>query len=152
MKPSFFLDSFNSFAELDFKTCGTTHMLAMSIIPNSQLVLDDSLNFAGLKIKSGKKSFVVAFLNLRGINIEADVFKEIAILSFSKKLTVSLTDSSFEFYYKNNRIDDMICNEKLLYINNNFLSKLYILDASSNVIYPASLCPLAFHKAKTSYF
>ena len=105
---SFILDSFNSFAELDFKTCGTTHMLAMSIIPNSQLVLDDSLNFAGLKIESEQKSFVVAFLNLRGINIEADVFKEIAILSFSKKLAVSLTDSNFEFYYKNNRIDDMI--------------------------------------------
>ena len=45
------LSKFNTFNELDFNKCKTKSFYAMSIIPNCQLLLDDSLNFTGLHIK-----------------------------------------------------------------------------------------------------
>ena len=147
-------NNFKTFNELNFKTCNTDHFNTMSIIPNSQLLLDDSLNFTGLKMKHTSFSLSFILLNLRDINLESDVFEKVLAnpLYNSKTIFRSLVDSTFAFYRRNNLIDETACDESILSIDKNFLSNFTFLDISAKVIFPKTLCPLVFHKAKISYF
>jgi hypothetical protein len=145
------MNNFNSFAELDFKTCNAANFKTMNIVPNKLLVLNDSLDFSSLKQTNRESILIFLFFPLQGINVESDVFKKVnRNPSYnSKNLHCSLVHSNFDFYHENNLIDETTCDERLLYIKKNFLSNLKILNATTKVIYPErGLCPLVFHKNK----
>lgn len=145
------LKNFNNFNELNFKNCSETTLFGLKIIPNKRIILDNSLNFNQIKFRVIYNPFSIYLNNIKGIDLESNPFGNIKVLNKYKQKVETfyfLFYSDFDFYYQNKLIDQESCNEKLLSIENNFLSNIYSFDASrSHISFKNQVCLLVFHKA-----
>ena len=132
----------------------------MTIQPNKDIILDDSLNFHGVEINPKRNEFLIGLFNLKGISVDSSSpFETLTVYKDNTRINPGyyLEQSNFDFYFKNKLIDQTICNASLLLSTHgmdrkNFLSKILVLDTSpSKILYRQEKCPLVFHNSRIYY-
>ena len=78
------LSNFFEFNQLDFKTCQSViNITALRIKPSKRIILDNSLDFMGLKLIFPKDYFIIAFNNIKGIDLGLNSFTSLNLYSFN---------------------------------------------------------------------
>ena len=137
------IQNFDNLDELKFNCSKPIKMSILGLKPKKQIILDKSLNLTGLKIQPNQDNFAIMLENFKGFNLKSNPFEDINFtLSVSKLWSISF--SNFEFYEKENRIEN-ICDEHLLkeiLPKNQFNSFLLTLDSDTK--FSENTCPIIF--------
>jgi len=115
--------------------------------PNRLLILDDSLNLKGLKVRPENEIFAVIFNNFKGFDLKSNPFKNINYSIYYYKIW-TITYSNFDFYDKKVSVNTA-CNEKLLYSmpSENLFSGNF-LDLEQGTKFSQNTCPIIFNNIK----
>jgi hypothetical protein len=150
-----FVENFKNFSELNFKKCNNHELSGFSLKPAGKLILDNSLDFNNITLRSNSLPLTVILENIKGFDLSSNPFQNI-IFNVSNVYNPSffiyyiLRDSNFDFYYKNKKYE--ICDESLFKFNKNIFTYLYGLDASfSDISYNQEICPLIFYKSSINF-
>ena len=152
-----FVDNFDKFSELNFTQCKKNYINA-SIIEfnsNNKLILDNSLNFAGLKLLERKNTllsitiFTISFINLKGIDYKFDSYKNIVFLNKYdlKQIFWYIRNTNFDIYIKNQMINQKNC-KSLFEFTNSFLSEITVLLLHEGTKFENPICPIIFQNSK----
>ncbi len=145
------IDDFSEFSELDFTKCSITlNMSSIRFKPTKKIILDNSLNFTGLKVKSIAVLFNIAFNNIKGIDFRLNCLESIDFENnFEPKSFFWYFDlSNFDIYVNSLLITKEKCNLDLFQQSESFLSRISFLFLNSAVIYSTQTCPLIFHNVQ----
>ena len=145
------IGDFSEFRQLDFtKFSITFNMSSIRFKPTEKIILDNSLNFTGLKIKSITLLFNIAFSNIKGIDFRLNCLESIFFENnYKPKSFFWYFDlTNFDFYINNQLITQDKCNFDLFQQSKSFLSRISFLFLNSAVIYSTQTCPLIFHKVQ----
>lgn len=122
-----FVDNFDKFSDLNFTQCKKNYINA-SIIEfnsNNKLILDNSLNFTGLKLLERKNTllsstiFTISLINLKGIDYKFNSYKNIVFLNKYdlKQIFWYIRNTNFDIYIKNQMINQKNCNSMFEFTN-----------------------------------
>ncbi len=144
--------NFNNLSQLEFNNCNETitgfGIFNWGLKPNKKLILDNSLNFKGLKIFS-KSSQFIHLINFKGFDLLSNPFDDIYYYKSSSTQIVWYIDTSnFNFYINNKLIDEKECLNNTNTNWNNLITNSKILFLLiSNTIYSSKVCPFIFKNA-----
>jgi len=122
-------------------------MSMLGFKPNKQLILNNSLNLKGLKVNPINDIFMTIFENFKGFDLTSNPFKYVNFTGNFYKFW-SIAFSNFDFYYKNNPVDQA-CNKNLFDIlpkENQFSG--FILSLEFDNKFSSNTCPLIFSNIK----
>jgi hypothetical protein len=145
------IGDFSEFSQLNFANCSNTFIMSsIRLKPTEKIILDNSLNFAGLKIKSTAVLFNIVFSNIKGIDFRLNCLESI---SFEKKYEPKsffwyFDLTNFDFYINNQLITQDKCNLDLFQQSASFLSRISFLILNTAVTYSTQTCPLLFHNVQ----
>ena len=153
------IDEFDDFKELDFNYCSKndTLLYLLYIKPNKKIILNDLLDFKSAQFQTPKIYFFVFLENFNGFEITSNPFSRFKITykfdGQEMHNNYILTDSNFQFYFRNKLINQELCDDRVFRMyKNNFLINIFFLDASSpNVIFTDRTCSLVFYQARIQY-
>ena len=149
------IGDFSEFSQLNFTNCSNTFIMSsIRLKPAEKIILDNSLNFSGLKIKSTAVLFNIVFSNIKGIDFRLNCLESI---SFEKNYEPKsffwyFAYTNFDFYINNQLITQDKCNFDLLQQSESFLSRISFLILNSAVTYSTQTCPLLFHNVQIQVF
>jgi hypothetical protein len=144
--------NFNNLSQLEFNNCNETitgfGIFNWGLKPNKKLILDNSLNFKGLKIFS-KSSQFIHLINFKGFDLLSNPFDDIYYYKSSSTQIVWYIDTSnFNFYINNKLINEKECLNNTNTNWNNLITNSKILFLLiSNTIYSSKVCPFIFKNA-----
>jgi hypothetical protein len=138
------LSYFQTFSELKFNCNLLMNITQMEILPLKRLILNGSLNFNGLRIRSIELSFIqFKLMNLKGFDLNSQALFYFTNLS-SEKIWLNVAHSYFQFYSNNSLITTQSCHSNLP--NWNLIQYVNIFDLQIN-IFQTDLCPFIFRNA-----
>jgi len=144
----FTLTDFNNFSELSFNQCNESISLTSWILkPNKKIILDNTLNFKGLKLFSNENLNDIQLVNLKGFDLLSNPFKEI---DFSlENVLWNIDESNFDFFLNNKLINEQECLNNNTNWNNLITnSQLSVLTIGSGTIYSLKTCSYIFKNTK----
>ena len=152
----------NKFSDLSEIKINCSHYFnnfeAVSIIPDSPIILDDSLDLSDLFFDFDQLTikFIFYYANFRGINLNFMANSGIVVTFFSNKhskFSLRMRYSKFAFYNNKNQLlnpNSTECGQYRFENGYNFFSKikeLYVADS----IYATKICPMWFVNSKLLY-
>jgi hypothetical protein len=141
------ITNFDSLDSISFNCSYQIDMSMLGFKPNKQLILDNSLNLKGLKVKPVNDMFLIVFENFKGFDLTSNPFK---FVNFSQKFYKfwSISFSNFDFYYKNKPVNQ-VCNKNVLNVlpKENQLTGI-ILSLEFGTKFSSNTCPLIFSNIK----
>ena len=144
------ITNFDSLNSLNFNCSNQINMSILGFKPNKQLILDNSLNLKGLKVNPVNDMFMTIFENFKGFDLTSNPFKYVNFTGkFYKFLLISF--SNFDFYYKNNLVDQA-CNKNLFDVlpkENLFTGFIFSLEFDNK--FSSNTCPLIFSNIKLNF-
>ena len=149
---------FNNFSELNFQNCNNTVLTGFTLLPDTMIVLDDSLDFKNIILHPIKGFLSIYLFNLKGFNLESNPFQTVQFITLDTKYSLFvyyiIEESYFDFYFKNNntQIKDNMCTREFFKFKDNMFTKISGLDAASPyILYKTKVCPLIFARSKITY-
>ncbi len=145
------ITNFDDLNSLNFNCSNQINVSMLGFKPNKQLILDNSLNLNGLKVTNPVNDvFMIIFENFKGFDLTSNPFEYV---NFAGKLYKfwSIGFSNFDFYYKNNSVNQ-ICNKNLFNVlpkENLFTG--YILSLEFDNKFSSNTCPFIFSNIKLNF-
>jgi hypothetical protein len=135
------LSNFNNLNELKFKCTKPIEMSILQLIPNTPIIIDDSLELKNLKINSADIDFAFVLTNFKGFDLGSNPFKDVLINNEFKCYYFHI-DSNFDFYLNKTLINRNNCNENLP--NLSFMKQTRVLILEKSNKNSAETCPIVF--------
>ena len=143
------LTGFNAFKELEVNCFLKFSIYLIQIIPNKNMILDQTLNLSGLELDTyNAKNVFLYFSNLNGIDLKADS-KFYVKSAYIERITIEY--SKFDFYYDNVLIDKVNCENFTTWANNTFFISTKQITFRNFNKYSKSVCPLVFNNTNLAY-
>jgi hypothetical protein len=144
------LHDFDDFNELKFDCSNLTiKMSILQVKPNKKLLLDHKLAIKNLTIQIEEDHFLIVLRNFKGFDFNSNPFAELNLQN--KTLIFYMYETNFDFYQKNNLIDNSLCNNGSLLLPNNHLSitkQLNVLMLKKSNIAFKQVCSFIFKNTK----
>ena len=141
------IKDFDNLADLNFNCNETVNVSFLELKPNNQIVLDDKLNFKGLKIKPTNDGvFSVMLNNFKGFSIKTNPFNRIQFIGHdSEDIVFNVKRSNFDFYYRGQLFENN-CNQTYLDDENadNILKNSFVIILFDSTLFSQRTCPLIF--------
>ena len=135
------LTNFNNLNELKFNCKHPIEMSILQLIPNTPIIIDNSLELKNLKINSIDIEFAFLFTNFKGFELNSNPFKDVLINNEFKCYYFHI-DSNFDFYLNKTLINAKNCNENLP--NLSFMKQTRVLILEKSNTNSAETCPIVF--------
>ena len=135
------LSNFNNLNELKFNCKKPIEMSILQLIPNTPIIIDDSLELKNLKINSIDLEFAFLFTNFKGFDLGSNPFKDVFVNNEFRCYYFHI-DSNFDFYLNKTLIDRKKCNENLP--NLSFMKQTRVLILEKSNTNSAETCPIVF--------
>ena len=153
------INNFNKLSEIKINCFHYfSNFNAISIIPNSQIILDDSLNLTGLFLDFDPLTikFIFYFANFKGINLNFKANSGIVLTFFSKeerKFSLRMRFSKFAFYNNRNQLlkpNSTECSQYRYEYGQNFFFEIRELYVAYS-IFSTKICPMWFVNSKLQF-
>lgn len=165
-KEYYVASDFSKFSDLNFTDCDTNfkNLKGLELKPYKKLILDNTLNFTGLKLTTQENNnFNIFIRNIKGIDYKSQGILINQIQSENKReIHWNFKSSNFDFYFGNQLIDKKLCSLEYFYkkINKNveywilgfLISEIEYLFLRSDVKLSGQTCPFVFGYLKIQLF
>ncbi len=148
------IENFDNFTQLEFKKCKKPIEISdFGLNPNNKLILDNSLDFKGLKLIPKNKVYNIYLSNFKGFDLLSNPFKEINFLQSAMRYAKwNIHKSNLNFYINNKLLTENECSNSNQNWTN-FITKNMLLELtiSSTTKYSLKTCPFIFKNTMIYY-
>jgi hypothetical protein len=138
------LRGFNSFSDLKFECDEFFSVPMLQLIPNTELILDQSLNLTGLLIQS--TGLTIHFAYLKGIDVNSHSTFHLNTNFILNKIFIDISYSRLTFFSDSELIDIELC-FNFDASAANFLTQTTNLVLRNYNIFNAKICPYVFNNS-----
>ncbi len=144
------ISDFDQFENLNFTSCNESIFInTLKLEPNHPKILNDSLNFNGLKLKSPSRLFNIVFSRIKGIESLSYCLKS---LTFEENYTpISFiwyfTLTRFDFYIDNQLINRDTCKLRSFQMDH-FMTQIQFIYLQRGIVYSDQTCPFIFDNSR----
>ena len=135
---------FDSFSELKFECDEFFTVPMLQLIPNTELILDQSLNLTGLLIQS--TGLTIHFAYLKGIDVNTDSTFHLNTNFILNKIFIDISYSKLTFFSNSDLIDIELC-FNFDANSPNFLTETSNLVLRNYNIFNTKICPYVFNNS-----